>query len=289
MSLNRIAKSNLTIGEEETPENPYALSSSLVRLATEKEEQRIGLPRASSLYDACMRMHVLGTKHKLRGTSYTPFNLKLTFAIGEALHLFLQNYPDIFGDRRRGLWKCRACREILPFSGPPTNNCRHCGARPEAIQYYEYPLLCKKPPITGHPDMFLAKRDGRIRVAEFKTINGEAYEELDSPLPGHVWQLTAYMWICSKRVEFPVKLDTKYGYLFYFSKKHSKRRFPMKCFPVTLDKDRLAKIITKLNSYAFGIATKNPVMPEPHEECLTSEWSGWRAKGCPALRYCKED
>jgi hypothetical protein len=285
MRSDPIIEDKVSLPWDEEPyllEDPPALASVYTRLESGREIQAIGKPRASSLYDCCIRYHVLGTKFKVTKSGYLGFRDRLLFGIGTAMHEWLQNDPSIFGNRRRGIWRCRACGNTTKFGPPPAINCTKCGGSHRAFVYQEFALNLKDPPITGHPDMFLKRRSGAVRLVEFKTIEGDAFEKLVAPLVSHRWQISAYMWACSLSRRIP-EIDTKYGYVFYFAKKQSAGSFPVKAFPVRLTDDVMGPIKKKLDLYRDGLAGA----PVPlHSDCELSKWEHWRARMCPVLSHC---
>lgn len=84
------------------------IASTVVKLAPDVETNDIRWPRASSLYSACMRMYVLGTKHMLKDKSWIGITMRVTYGIGKALHWWIQNTGDVLGNRRRGWFRCLA-------------------------------------------------------------------------------------------------------------------------------------------------------------------------------------
>lgn len=272
------------VTEEYLYSDSQALASALVRLPSDPTTRYIGAPRASSLYACCIRQHVLGTKHRAKKTEYLSFKEKLRFGWGNAVHYWLQNFPDAFGDARRGFWKCRACGEVSDFGPPPLHACANCGANPEAFEYLEHTILLKEPPFSGHPDMFLERRTGVLRICEFKTMEGDLFEKLVAPQIDHVWQLTAYMWGCERQGVIP-RLDCQNGYLFYFAKKEKQDMFPVKCFLVKRSYVTIQEIQIKLFEYQNG---KRGVLPSCHKECWDTKFQHYRAKACPVLKICQE-
>jgi hypothetical protein len=262
------------------------LARGMVRLRTKPQVHHIGRPRASNLYKACMRLHVIGSKKKLKTVEKVPFNLKLTFGIGTALHLWLQNEPDIFGGRRRGFWRCMACGKVRPFGPPPDEDCPKCGALAAASQYHELTVDVKHPPFTGHPDMFLAKKDGRIRVAEFKSLKPDDFKTIQEPQIEHKWQLISYIWGCKELIKKPIANLDDTGYVFYFAKTHIQDRFPMKAFPVSLEDHTLKAIREKLKLYERGMKSDSFLPPVQHD-CKSSGWGNYKARQCPAMHICR--
>jgi hypothetical protein len=261
-----------------------AIASENIILSKAPEEQDIRFPRASTLYDACMRMYVIGTKEMKSLKNWSSVKGRITFGIGNAIHYWVQNDPDLFGDKRRGWWKCLACGKVVGFGAPPTKKCRFCKAKKEAIQYHEHYFKMNGPLfVTGHIDMFIKKEDA-LRITEVKSIGGAAFEELVAPLVGHEYQLQTYMWAMSKQDRLPI--DTDLGYVLYISKRHAGKTFPVKMYPVERDPKTIHRIENKLQVYADGVASYPRKLPPPIRECLGGKFSNYRAKSCPCLKEC---
>jgi hypothetical protein len=264
--------------------DPEALASALLRVGVEIDERKLNGPRASSLYDACVRESQLARlvgkrKHDRR----LDFRSRLVFGIGDGVHSWLQNSSVMFGDDRVGLWECRACGHVSKFGPPVQEDCSQCGASPRARVYQEYEFKCPPFPVGGHPDMFL-QRGPLVRICEFKTIDGDVFHEsLEAPLIAHVWQITVYLWLCGLSKRLQKYVDPNIGYIFYFAKKQKKDSFPVKCFRVIKQEDLLKEIRTKVA--LFGQTELAAV----RVDCEHSEWRNWRARQCPVSDSCKEE
>ena len=283
----RLQASTAELSRLEQENDPQALASAFVELHAEREEKEIGVPRASSLYDACMRKHVIGTLFHFYEKTFTSIRGNLLFGIGNAVHYWLQNNGAVFGDRRYGWWKCLACGSVRYFGGPPKKPCEQCKASVDATVYAEHALKITKPlTVTGHPDMFFKSEQDRLRVAELKTMEGDAFDKLVAPLIGHVWQIQTYMWACSIDKTLPVEIDKNVGYIFYVTKRGRKNEFPLKCFPVIWDGRLLHRIKDKLESYKLGLTKYPKNLPPPVSECVDKGFTSYQAKNCIALQEC---
>jgi hypothetical protein len=263
---------------------PDALAGTLIDLSPRRETKTSFMPRASSIYTECMRRLALATLH--RKSEKTSINLqqRLTFGIGDAVHSWLQNDPNVFGDRRRGWWKCLACGGIREFGPPPTKRCPDCNALPGAYQYHEG--LVKGPiSITGHTDMFLQKKNGILRVAEFKTISGVQFSKLLVPSIDYVWQVMTYMYAYSQSDALPCKIDTKYAYLFYFSKQHQSKTMPVRCFPIRYDPKIVKQIKQKVRLYEISVESEGKKIPKRHDDCSRNPGC-YRASACIVRKEC---
>lgn len=264
-------------------------SSNIIDISMVRNENELYYPRASSLYNVCIRQLLLGTKFKLKKTELVGFNRQLTFDIGNALHKWIQNSEAYFGTQRRGIWVCTACGKERVFGKPPTQKCQKCGAQAIAMEYKEIELIMHKPfCVTGHPDLFIEPTDspGKIRVVELKTMNGEKFAKLATPLIEHVWQIQTYMYACNLLAyELSVRVDAQHGYLVYISKKETRGELPIKIFPIQKDDRVLSEIKDKLRVYSSCL--RDDTLCEPDAECVKSAYSGWKARSCPALKLCK--
>lgn len=247
-------------------------------------------PRASALYNDCMRQLVLINKYEIVDTKYNKFHQNVVFNIGNAVHFWAQNTKSFISDNyRRGLWKCRSCGFITEFSGIVVTKCPACSARKTSFEYYEYPLKLENPLyLTGHPDMFVEKPLDNYRIVEFKTINGTDFDKLRAPLIEHIWQIHAYMWGLSKDKLFKMlPFDKKVGYIMYISKDMKVNSSPVKTFVVQRDTSIEKEIISKLKEFKDGYSGGE--LPKPCEACVSSLFSSYTAKNCPALPYCKKN
>jgi len=268
--------------------DPEVLATSFVRVKQDPEVGVISWPRASSLFDACMRMHVIGTKEVVERTRYMTFRDRILFGIGNGLHEYAQNTGWIFGSNRVGWWRCRACGKILYFGTPPTMRCSHCGANKKAISYYEHPFRMKNPVmVTGHVDMFLRRR-GLIRVAEIKTIAKEQFEKLKAPLVQHEYQVQTYMMLAGTDKRIPVEVDDSEGYIVYISKGYSQKHFPLKVFAVRKSTEIRKRVLRKLQEFKDGFDGYPEKLPSPDERCVDSDWGGYFSKSCPVRRKCMD-
>lgn len=271
---------------KELDKDPSILASEMVDLMTEETFMKVNRPRASSLYDACMRMHCLATKYDLSKKERPSFKGRLVFGIGNAVHTWAQNTNELFGDKRRGWWRCSACKKVRPdFGPPPTSPCK-CGARAEASIYWEHSLEMPNIPVGGHPDMFIERVKGVYRVVELKTMEAKMFIALKAPLVYHEWQTQTYMWGCSTDPTLPIKVDSEIGYVMYFSKGGGEGVFPLKMFPVIRDNRILGLIKDKINAYQKGVKQFPKSIPPVAIACSNSQFSQTPAKWCIAVRQC---
>lgn len=282
-------EAEVALSDVEKSGDPAALAAEFVHFGPEKEDQLVSYPRASCLYDDCMRMRVLGKIHKATYRQWTSFRDRVTYGIGGALHYWVQNTPDVLGNRRVGWWKCRGCGNVVFFGPPPTRRCPKCGALKAALVYHEHAFKIEKPLfMTGHADMFVAVKPTVFRVLEIKSITGEMFPTLAAPLIQHLWQIQSYMWACSlDGAGLPIVVDPTVGYIMYISKKHSAKDLPVKVFPVERDDAMLNRIKAKLRLFKRGYKNYPKDLPPLASDCKRTNFDCWRAKTCPVLKQCR--
>jgi hypothetical protein len=277
----------IVLSPAELRSDSAALTVELLDVSGHRGTRTVGPPRASSIYEACMRMHVICTLEPIVVPDNFDFARRLTFDIGEAIHHRIQNSPTLLGDMRRGYWKCRACGRVTLFGKPPVTRCPKCDADSGAFVYWEYSIQMRKPYFfSGHPDMFVEKGD-RIRILEIKTMDGDKYAKLVAPLISHLWQVNGYMWACHELAfEIGVEIDDSHSYIMYVSKKETRKELPFKTFFVKRDPYIIQDLLKKLDSYKKGV-TGGP-MPEPLHACISSEFRSAPATYCPIRGLCSD-
>lgn len=280
---------NILYTSAEKANNVEAVTAENIDITSIKENKIVFYPRASSIYDECMRMHVLCTKLDKKKTDWINVQLGATFAIGNSVHTWLQNDKRVLRGRQVGYWKCLACHKISDFGLFPQNRCS-CKANLSAYVYEEFSLKMDHPiRVTGHPDMFLDKGHGIIRVAEFKTMKRDEFVTLIHPLVKHVWQIMIYMRLCNRvKDPPPIKIDESMGYIIYVCKEHTdSNTLPYKVFPVRFNRDTFKLILDKLLDYQKGVDEFPFATPVVHKDC--SGYRGfnvYRANRCPVKNEC---
>jgi predicted RNA-binding Zn-ribbon protein involved in translation (DUF1610 family) len=265
--------------------NPEAIASCYCDIGSESKTRLISVPRASSIYDCCVRFHSIGYKCQFPDYSITNVASRIVFSLGNGIHSWLQNTSDVLGMNRVGWWRCKSCGNRLWQEGPVETSCPTCGAFKEAREYDEHNLSTKSPYLsTGHPDMFI-NVDGFYRVVEVKTIAGDAFDKLFLPLIEHKWQIQHYMWGCSSDNTLPVQIDPGVGYILYISKKPSWKTLPYKMFVEVKDTNILRGIKKKLSDFTKSL--KEPHYTPPLKECLESGWASTKAKWCSMKGHCR--
>lgn len=285
--------------------NPLAVATGSLKVNIDDIPVRVGYPRASSILSSCLRMHVLGSKFELyRKRKFNSLPSRIAFSIGNAYHHWIQNSPDIYGDTRRGWWKCLACRKVTHFGAPPIKNCPHCGAYPEAIQYMEHPMVIKGNPwyFSGHPDLYLTtgtKLKDHLVTNELKSIknsgNGESWDwdKLIEPLADHKAQVMSYMINSEYDDIFKKKgilIDSTVARISYIAKGNFGNLLPIKTFEVIRKdhKDIEEQIKGRLLIFKKAYENFPKFLPECLDKCKHSEFTNYQAKDCPAIKQCKE-
>lgn len=280
-------KSGLVKPKEFAPSDPGALAAESVNISYAVEEAPIGYPRASSLYNACMRWHVIGIHTEKKVKQFNSVRDQLCFGIGFAVQEWIQNSPDVLGDKRRGWWRCVACNKVLYFGAPPKKRCKFCNARPEAILYHEHYMKLPEPwMVTGHPDMWLEPEPSAFQILEIKTLKDDAFDKIKAPLVQHDWQIQTYMWGCELDEKLPVRTDPMTGFVMYVSKRYATKELPYKMFTVPRNDALIQRIKAKLMAFSDGYLNYPDKLPPVHDECLRGGMAGYRAKTCVCKKEC---
>lgn len=240
-----------SLSEIELNGEPEDVASIHLNLGRSESDVLVDTPRASSLYASCMRMHCLAKVAGLVAREKLDIGTKITFGIGKAVHRWIQNSSEVFGDNKVGWWKCLACGETLSFSIRPSGECPKCNARNDAFEYEEHYVTTREPYMCGgHPDLFIScNNNPKIRVVEIKTKASDAFKKLVYPDIEHQWQLQYYMWACSSDGSIPMEVDPLVGYVLYVSKGALWNKLPLKMFPVKKDLNIIQHIKQKLRLY----------------------------------------
>jgi hypothetical protein len=285
--IRKRIKAGLVKPREFMPTDPGAMAAEHLDMSWGVEEAPVGYPRASGLQNACMRFHVIGARTDKKVKQFNSLRDKLCFGIGRSVQEWIQNTPDVLGDKRRGWWRCVACNKVLYFGAPPKKPCKYCGARAEAILYHEHYMKLPEPwMITGHPDMWLEPNPGIFQILEIKTIKDEEFDKIKAPLVQHDWQLQSYMWGCELDDRLPITTDPTIGFVMYVSKRYSTKELPYKMFTVHRNDSLVMRIKNKVMAFSDGYLHYPEKLPPPHDECLRGSMSSYRAKTCVCKTEC---
>lgn len=265
--------------------NPALLARSIFNFESEERSRPYTASiRMSSLADVCIRERYLGVMAGEFFQQKVWTGLQFTFDLGHAIHDFLQNHPNYFGDRRLGWWRCLNCNYEY-FGGRPQTKCVCCSAGRQCIRYREHAIDQTDPYfVTGHIDSFISVVPGLVRVADFKTIGSREFKTLKAPKGEHKIQVGGYMLTCQYDTSLPVKVDAKRGLILYVCKEAVVGELPIKVFHVDLDHMTEKYIRDTLGGFTDAIKTNT--CPEAKAECLASKFQGTRAKACPMREVC---
>jgi hypothetical protein len=273
--------------KKKAEKDPRELASLLIDSQGDRNVTDISIPRASTLYDACIRMHVLAKKYEIKKSEYVNIGNKITFGIGNAVHSHAQNTGFLFGNRRIGIWECVSCKHKT-WGVFPKTACKKCGC--DDPVYKEYDNVVKSPyTFSFHIDMFLNIED-KIRVVELKTINKDGFDDLLMPLGKHDAQVNMYLLGCSLDLflKEKVKVDTEMGYILYLSKGSCGKEIPCKAFEVHRNQHMQEAIAEKLYAYMDGINSFPEKLPDLKPLCQSTSFSCYEAKTCPVVDHCKK-
>jgi len=245
-----------------------------------------GYLRSSSIHDSCIREQIIGLHEHVEVSENVSLQLAATFEIGNAVHFWLQNEHRFFKDRLIGWWECLACGDIT-FGRKPKSRCTSCGALSRAVRYREHEIKVKEPVRgIGHVDLFLETSKGNIEICDIKTIAGDKFLTLEEPLIQNQYQVIDYMLLMELDNNLPVKVNTESSIVLYIPKAHQAKNFPAKAFRVKKRKEIVDSIMKK--RIKFTNSVKDGMVPEPLKCCISSNFTGYRAKSCPVLRKCIE-
>ena len=269
-------------------DDPLMLAHRLMNLESRQEEH---LPdrrlRMSMIANVCVRGQLIAYRSNISTADYLSAGMRVTFDIGNAIHLFFQNSQSYLGERRLGWWQCLACGTKV-FGRKPQKKCGVCGASDRAALYHEHALrMPEKIPVSGHIDCFLEVAPGDIRVLDFKTINGEEFEKLKAPKADHVIQVTGYMKFIQYDETFPVKVNPDKGLVLYISKKHVAKGLPFKMFHVQRLKIYEDLIDKKIDDFKRGLDDTS-YLPEPLDACVKTKFSSSFCRLCPVVLECSK-
>ena len=241
--------------------------------------------RMSTMHAVCVRSQLLGLRNNVSSMENLPVSLRVTFDIGNAIHLFLQNGGGYLGKNRLGWWQCLACGHKL-FGRQPAAKCSRCGALEGAFQYAEHALhMPEGVPVSGHIDGFLEVSPGDIRVIDFKTINGDDFQAMTAPKPEHCLQVNGYMHYVQMDDTLPVRINANRGLLLYISKKHTGRFLPFKMFHVRRERMYLDVIEGKVAEFRHGLDDPT-YLPQPLQACEASTFKSAACRSCSTYAYC---
>lgn len=269
----------------------------LVALADEAPEvQRIGGAghlHASSLIGICERLHVIAAEMPEAIIKPVTGSDRLVWAIGRAVekHIRTQfikarNFEGIYGR-----WTCDnatcAERNAPGFTG--VHGLRKACACGRPYDTYNEPSLWDDDNgFVGNPDLtFLL--DGLFVVTEIKSMEKEAFQDLESPLADHVHQAILYRDLY-RRLGYPV---ADFVIIVYVSKGYSFRRKDKqgrstiyKEFRVDATQPHFVRLVSDSIASARLVkdARENGRLPPRCPACTSIDTS--TAKNCPLVGRC---
>jgi hypothetical protein len=272
-----------TAGDAITDPNALAFHHTVAKFEKTQGHQVL-FPRASSLFDACMRMHVIAAKSDIKyykTESGRPQDT-MVFNLGTAVHYMMQNTPTFFGDRRIGFWECSACGTII-WGKPPIQNCDRCGAKKEAFVYIEHGFTAEPPYYcSGHVDLFLDVGNGKSRMLDLKTMGEDEFYGLEAVKAKDEFQLLTYMVLAEAEADLPI--DTNRGFIFYVCKKIKSDAMPYKMFHVIRNESNTNSVLKRLALFKNGYENFPNDLPPVQPSCLG--FTSYAAKSCPCVSAC---
>lgn len=285
LGLSQTVAQTVNLTEAERSGRPEAIAAEKFRISVDQELVQIGPLRASGLYQSCVRKHVIGTLTNAVEKRYQGMGERITFGIGNALHYWIQNTPELLGGKIVGWWKCLACGDVSVFGARPTDPCAVCNANSAAFSYHEHEVGTRgKYRCSGHPDGFIQTSTDEVRLVELKSISADQFKVLSTPKVEHSWQLQYYMAACRRDNTLPVKVDGNVGYILYMSKGVMQHGLPLKMFVEQRNQRIIDAIKNKLIAYHRGVYGKG--LPQAASDCARSGFSSYKARQCPVRSEC---
>lgn len=268
--------------------DPFKLANSIISWrASDRSSYYTRYLRSSSIYSCCIREHAIGYFDGLTvQEGFKPAALQAVFAIGHAVHSWLQNSPEFLGAKLLGWWECSACGRSV-FGRHQRRSCS-CGAFSTAFRYREHAIKIGEPLWgTGHIDLLLELEPGHVFVCDIKTIDGDAYKKLDRPMIAHVYQLIDYLLLLDYDTSLPIKVVDDRAILLYIPKSFQAASFPSKAFWV--ERSEVIEDALRKKRTRFADAIRTGSLPKPLDECVSSNFASFRARSCPFSERCKLD
>lgn len=288
-SMEKILRSSIVYKQNtEDSFDPEEQAKDFLVLSSERTREIPRFPRSSAMYSDCIRQLILCRSMKKEIDRFSNPSLQMTFEIGNAVHHWIQNTPNILGNNRYGKWQCTSCNYTTLFRGPITGDCPRCSAKATAFVYKEIGLVLNNPYyLSGHPDMFVKTGNDIYNILEIKTINSNDFRSIKAPLINHLYQIHSYMLLTSyKKFKLSAHISNKESYVLYISKAHESSNYPAKLYKITRDKNITKDILSKLKSFKQGI--ENKILSNPDDTCVNSGFVNYKSKSCPVSAICKE-
>lgn len=236
----------------------------------------------SSLLKFCARRHVLAIKDEVNLVRQPKGQDRVLWAMGKAAehHIRTQiinhyNYEGIVGR-----WSC-PCRQ-LSYAGfhDKLRVCSRC--KSFATVYNEFTLTDEEYKIVGNPDLNFFP-DKLLTVLEAKSMKKDQFNELESPLPDHIFQVGAYhrMWVRRGTVEVRDE-----SVIIYVVKEWGYRGSPYKEFHINTTKEPWNGILDI--AWANAAQAKKALLTKqlPPRIAACPNCNTTTAKNCPCVVNC---
>lgn len=148
--------------------------------------------RISRFPELCVRMEQLLDAFADDCSMYISTTLGTTFAIGSAVHSWLQN--DVYGPSGRlyGRWLNLLTEELVEGFMPSTEYIRD-QSRIRLWQYIEPSIHVEDLRLRGSCDgLYVDPTTGEVILLEFKTIRSDLFAKLNAPVDHHIMQANLY-------------------------------------------------------------------------------------------------
>lgn len=174
----------------------------------------------SDLPRICPRAVYYARKYRVNFRQNIPLlnHTVLAFAYGIIIQKFISRYSSHLISK----WVCPRCGKKWYLSFEDWKRVS-CNPKSLILQDYRIELKSEALKLVGNIDA-LYKKDGRIYIAEIKSISAKQFETLTEPLFDHILQVLTYLWMFNRkkvRVDkglkrFPIERDK--AVVVYFKK-----------------------------------------------------------------------
>jgi hypothetical protein len=240
---------------------------------------RAGYLHVSSLIGLCARMQVLGVRHNIDIRNQVTGGHRVMWKIGRAVekHVRGQFIQAIEHRGVYGRWLCVCKRTERTGHYDDRLTCPTCKGKLE--NYGEIALFDHENGIVGNPDL-LFRHGQPFVITEIKSMTGEMFKDLASPLGDHIFQASLYHHLATVN-NHPVHDEV----VIFYTNKQFKFGSPYKEYHVDVTTPTLRQQVADAVGMACGIkeALANGVLP-PREACSNQDCT--RAKNCAAAVIC---
>lgn len=285
-TATRPPQTRVTIGPTVEDDRPSLPSGFLRRILDMRDSMphttRLALPgyiHVSSLSSICTRQWGLMVELDMRLEENITGAHRVMWQIGRAVEHHVRNQViDGYVNGVFGCWKC-LCGEAehTGFKPRSQEKCQTC--RGSMTEYHEITLTDDVNGVTGNPDIIL-RHDERYLPVEIKSMTGDQWSDLTTPLPGHIIQAMGYRHLL-RTAGYPVHDDV----VLLYTSKHFKWGTPYKEFHVNASTSLREATMDELFARAREIKDHHEAgtIP-PRTLCQTAKSP--RAKKCPVQGPC---